>query len=136
MRLQTCFLCANLFNASCDLFFSHKGCGARLSERTESCGEMFDNIFWLCSQCLSGYEVSYGNFCITWNQNFECSICVKVGKKIRNVDVMTEVHKNGALSLSVTFEELAPNIGLSSMNKVKGQIQNFIWVEIARILFI
>ena len=99
-------------------FFSHKGCGARLSERTESCGEMFDNIFWLCSQCLSGYEVSYGNFCITWNQNFECSICVKVGKKIRNVDVMTEVHKNGALSLSVTFEELAPNIGLSSMNKV------------------
>ena len=106
-------------------FCSHKGCGARLSERTESCGEMFDNIFWLCSQCLSGYEVSYGNFCITWNQNFECSICVKVGKKIRNVDVMTEVHKNGALSLSVTFEELAPNIGLSSMNKVRAQIQNF-----------
>ena len=38
---------------------------------------------------------------------------------------MTEVHKNGALSLSVTFEELAPNIGLSSMNKVRAQIQNF-----------
>ena len=80
---------------------------------------MFDNIFWLCSQCLSGYEVSYGNFCITWNTNYECSIRVRVGKKIRNVDVMSEVHKNGALSLSVTFEELAPNIGLSSINKVR-----------------
>ena len=32
---------------------------------------------------------------------------------------VTEVHQNGALDLSVKFEELAPHIGLSSSNKIQ-----------------
>ena len=80
---------------------------------------MFDGVYWLCNQCLSDYEVSFSNFCITWNQ--ECSVRVRVAKKNRSAHdtTMAEVHKGGALDLSIRFEELAPSIGLSSCNKIQ-----------------
>ena len=63
---------------------SHKGCGARLLDRTESCGEMFDQTFWLCNQCLSDHEINYSNFCITWDGTSECSVIVRSARRLRS----------------------------------------------------
>lgn len=103
---------------------SHKGCGARLLDRTESCGELIGNIFWLCNQCVAEYEVTFSNFCITWtNRSSSSSSHFKVNSARRQrsqvQDSMTEVQRNGALDLSVRFEELAPSLGLGPNNKVQ-----------------
>ena len=63
---------------------THKGCGKRLLDRTECCGEMFENCFWLCSQCLADHEINYSNFCITWNTITDSSIIVRSAKRLRS----------------------------------------------------
>ena len=122
---ETCCICLQriALNSRQHVMQNHKGCGARLLNRTECCGEVFDSFYWLCHQCLSNYEVSYSNFCITWSHNHHCTIKVRTAKRLRidegELEEMAEVQRDGALDLSVSFEELAPRIGLSSCNKVQ-----------------
>ena len=80
---EQCCICSQriALNLRQHILQSHKGCGSRLLDRTESCGEMFDQCFWLCNQCLSDHEINYSNFCITWNTTTECSVIVRYGFK-------------------------------------------------------
>ena len=124
---ETCCICLQriALNARQHVMQNHKGCGARLQGRvSECCGEIHDSFYWLCHQCLSDYEVSYSNFCITWNHNHHCTIKIRTAKRMLRSDYlemeeMTEVQRDGALDLSLSFEDLAPRIGLSSCNKVQ-----------------
>ncbi len=124
---ETCCICLQriALNARQHVMQNHKGCGARLQGRvSECCGEIHDSFYWLCHQCLSDYEVSYSNFCITWSHNHHCTIKIRTAKRMLRSDYlemeeMTEVQRDGALDLSLSFEDLAPRIGLSSCSKVQ-----------------
>ena len=90
---EQCCICSQriALNLRQHILQSHKGCGSRLLDRTESCGEMFDQCFWLCNQCLSDHEINYSNFCITWNTTTECSVIVRYGFKY-GVDVKSRLN--------------------------------------------
>lgn len=123
---EQCGICLQrvAMNLRDHIFQNHKGCGLRLAERSETCGELTnDNQYWLCGTCIAEMEISYSNFCILSQNRFANStIKIQVGKRLRGsviIEGLTETNRNGALDLSVKFEDLAPFIGLSSCNKVQ-----------------
>lgn len=82
---EQCCICLQriVSNLRQHILQSHKGCGGRLLDRTESCGDMFDGLYWLCCQCLAELEVRYSNFCINWHATTNCSVRVRTARRLK-----------------------------------------------------